>query len=96
MPEQATLFEQHVLPLFELNRADWLDQARTVARMLGARGNTVTIDQVRERCPPPSGIDPRVMGAVFTRSEWTNCGYVKGDRATSHGRPIATFRLKGL
>ena len=93
---QLSIFEQQVLPLFEVSRADWLDQARTVARMLGADGGHVTIDEVRERCPPPKDIDPRVMGAVFTRSEWTNCGYIKGVRATSHGRPIATFKLKGL
>lgn len=89
-----TQFEEAVLPLYEQHRADWLEQARQEARLLAERHNFVTIEMVRERCPPPAGVDPRVMGAVFTRSEWENCGYVIGKRKESHGRPVAQFRRK--
>jgi hypothetical protein len=87
-------FEQQVLPLFEQHRAPWLDRARAVARRLGQGGATVTIDMVRVECPPPDDVDPRVMGAVFTRKEWENRGYMKGFRSTSHGRPVAMFKLR--
>lgn len=89
-----TQFEELVLPLYEENRADWLNRARRAARMLADVNAFVTIDMVRDECPPPDGVDPRVMGAVFTRSEWENCGYVMGKRKESHGRPVAQFRLK--
>jgi len=89
-----TQFEEAVLPLYEQHRADWLEQARQEARLLAERHDFVTIEMVRERCPPPAGVDPRVMGAVFTRAEWENCGYVMGKRKESHGRPVAQFRRK--
>jgi hypothetical protein len=89
-----TQFEQYVLPIFEQHRADWLASARSVARLMGMDGTPITIDMVRAKCPPPRGVDPRVMGAVFKRSEWENCGYVRGFRTASHARPVALFKLR--
>jgi len=90
---RASMFEQAVLPLFEEYRGDWLVEARRVARALGTQG-PVTIDDVRARVPPPSHVDPRVMGAVFTRREWERVGYQSSTRSTCHKRPICLFRLK--
>lgn len=90
-----TQFEQEVLPKFEATRKDWLSKARAVAWRLGQGGKEVTVDMVRAECPPPGNVDPRVMGAVFTRADWENCGYVKGFRRTSHARPVAMFKRKG-
>jgi len=87
-------FEQLVLPLYETFRKDWLVMARAAARQLGQGGQPITVDMVRAKCPPPDSIDPRVMGAIFTRKEWENCGYIRGYRSASHGRPVATFRLR--
>ena len=89
-----TYFEQHILPLFEVSREAWLAEARAVARGLGVGGVLVTIDEVRAILPPPAGIDPRVMGAVFKRSEWVLDHYVSSKRVTCHKRPIGAFRLK--
>ncbi len=58
-------FVTNILPLFEVSRADWLSDARQAARKIAARRGEVTIDDVRELCPPPAGVDPRVMGAVL-------------------------------
>jgi hypothetical protein len=87
------IFEDSIQPMFEETRAAWLIEARDVARKLGETNAVVTIDMVRNLCPPPEGFDPRVMGAVFTKKEWARLGYKVGNRRTSHGRPIAMFQL---
>src|SRR5262245_46110632 len=89
-----TYFEQNVLPLFEQHRANWLEQARGVARQIGLQQYHVTIDDVRELCPPPRDVDGRVMGAVFTRKEWQRVGYQASTRGTCYHRPVTVFKLK--
>lgn len=91
---QADLFATEVQPLFERHRADWLAQARAVAWSLANKYGTVTIDQVRDHCPPPDSVDPRVMGAVFRTAEFESTGqHIKSARRTCHNRPVAVFRL---
>lgn len=91
-----SLFEKAVLPLFEEHRTDWLTAARHVAAQIGADGRTVTIDDVRDRMPPPANVDPRVVGAVFLRRDWIKTGYLNSGRRTCHGRPVALFKLRGV
>lgn len=91
-----SMFEQIVLPLFEEHRPDWLSAARAIAAQIGADGRPVTIDDVRDRIPPPSNVDPRVMGAVFTRRDWIKTGYCNSGRSTCHKRPVAVFKLRGV
>jgi hypothetical protein len=87
------VFEQQVLPLFEETREDWLKRARAAAESLAAaRPAGITINDVREVCPPPRSVDPRVMGAVFTPKRWERCGFTLSDRLACHGRPIGVFR----
>jgi hypothetical protein len=93
---QPSLFDAEVLPRFEALRAEWLEEARAIARRLGADGSTLTVDDVRRLCPPPQGIDPRVMGALFTKSEWVCVGYRRSSRGICHNRPVGVFRLKDL
>lgn len=93
MSNQGDLFATEIQPLFEEYRANYLQIARDAARQLATAQGQVTIDQVRERCPPPEGVDPRVMGAVFRTSEFELVGYAKSGRATCHNRPIGIFRL---
>jgi len=87
-------FENAVLPFFEATRGDWLAVARATARELGSSGAIVTIDMVRDKCPPPVDVDPRVMGAVFTRREWQRVGYANSSRAACHHRPVALMKRK--
>lgn len=94
MAKQLSMFsfEETALPLFEEHRADWLARARAVARQLGAHRD-ITIDDVRRVCPPPSSVDPRVMGAVFKTSEWRLLDHVSSLRGACHHRPVGLFRL---
>lgn len=95
MAQAQSTFEQLVMPLFEAsNASEWLATARTVAVELGKTGNIVTVDMVREFCPPPSDVDPRIMGAVMPRKLWERVGYAQSSRAINHNRPIALFKLK--
>jgi hypothetical protein len=78
------------LALFEEHRAEWLAVARRTAILLYRRvGRPITVDDVRMECPPPGGIDPRVMGGVF--SGWTPVGWTNSRRRACHGRPIRLF-----
>ena len=83
------------LDLLETHRADYLATARVIARDLAARRGTITIDDVRDTCPPPSHIDPRVMGAVLKSKDFEPTGaYVRSRRSECHHRPVAVFRLR--
>ena len=92
-------FHQTILPLFQQTRAQWLHEARIIAHKLALakadRGEPaqLTTDEIHKYCPVPDGIDPRVMGAVFTRESWRKVGYVSSTRAACHHRPIALFQL---
>ena len=92
MGEQIDL--EDWLSLLETHRPDYLSDARDAARRLLAERDSITIDHVREVCPPPKGIDPRVMGAVFKHADFEATGeFVLSSRATCHRRPIQKFRL---
>ena len=82
------------LDLLEEHRPDYLAMARDAARKLLETRPAITINDVREVCPPPKGIDPRVMGAVFRHKDFEATGeFVLSNRSTCHNRPIQKFRL---
>lgn len=86
----AARSRDEALDLFEVYRADWLEEARHVAfRLYWQSEQPITIDDVRAECPPPPWADPRVMGAVFRG--WVAVGYVNSRRRTCHRRPIRLF-----
>lgn len=74
--------------------ADWLARARAHARRIAQKNGYVTIDEVREFCPPPDGVDPRVMGAVMQAREFEMVKLVESRRKACHGRHIGLFRLR--
>lgn len=93
--KSASAFEQLVLPLFEQgSNSLWLARARAVAFELGKGGRLVTVDNVRDRCPPPPYADPRIMGAIFVKRYWERVGHVESGRGVNHHRPIVMFRLR--
>jgi hypothetical protein len=71
---------------------DWLSEARAVAERLGEDGRLVTVNDVRDQCPPPPDVDPRVMGALLRKPQWELVNYVRSTRSTCHGRPVGQFR----
>lgn len=75
-------------------KVEYLAEARAYAFNLGLNQDVVTVDDVRRHCPPPEGIDPRIMGNVFIPSEWESVGHVNSARKVSHKRPIQAFRLR--
>ncbi len=82
------------LELLEYHRGDYLEYARDAARWLLEERETITIDDVREICPPPPDINPCVMGAVFRTKDFEGTGeYVGSRRKTSHNRLVQRFRL---
>lgn len=79
---------------FETDKMQWLAAARAAARRIAREKGTVTIDEVRECCPPPSGVDPRVMGAVMQPREFQMIKFVESRRKACHGRHIGLFKLR--
>ncbi len=95
MTQQLGLFERdQVLDLLERTRADWISRARIVAHNIILRKGWVTADDLREVWPVPEEFDARVVGAVFRDKRFVKDGYTATERPTSHGRPIAVFRLR--
>jgi hypothetical protein len=86
----TTQTKEEAFALFERHRAEWLASARN---FLNAHpiGTKLTVDDVRAACPPPEGIDGRVMGAAFKSLPWRVVGYRPSNRTTCHKRPIAVF-----
>lgn len=74
--------------------AAWIDKARYHAREIALKRGFVTSDDIWDICPPPNTIDSRVMGAVFSKHEFEQVGYVKSRRAICHKRPIGTWVLR--
>lgn len=91
--DMTTQTKQEAFDLFETHRSEWLAKARVEARNIADRHGSVTINEVRAAVPIPSGVDPRVAGAVFRGGDWVCLGYVSSARRTSHGRPVARFAL---
>jgi len=83
--------KEDALEALEQSRAEYLIQARMVAHRIAKLKKVITINDVREVCPPPSEVDPRVMGAVFNTSDWEPVGFHLSARA--HGRIVRKWRL---
>ena len=81
-------------PRFETGKMQWLASARAAARRIAREKGTVTIAEVRECCPPPADVDPRVMGAVMQPREFQLIKFVESRRKACHGRHIGLFKLR--
>ena len=89
------MLQEDIAPRVKTNCMEWLTQARAAARRIARENGTVTIDEVREFCPPPEGVDPRVMGAVMQPREFQMVKLVESRRKACHGRHIGVFKLRG-
>lgn len=81
------------LEILENTRMEFVTECRNQANRLISLNGQVTIDDVRELCPLPKGIDGRVYGAVFNTKDFKCVGYTTTKRKTSHRRPIGVFEL---
>jgi hypothetical protein len=78
----------------EARHGGWIARARAAARNIAAGKGEITIDDVRAVCPPPDGVDPRIMGAVFQKDRFVRVGFAVSERRACHGRMIGVFRLR--
>lgn len=84
-----------ILPEQEAKYSEWIAQARAAAVSIARAKGSVTSDDLWEACPPPAGVDPRVMAAAFhPRTTWELARYVKSRRRVNHGRTVAEWRLR--
>ena len=88
--------KQVALDLFETHRANYLADARMMAKLLyGVRNEPISTDDIHKHCPIPDGIDPKVMGAVFNKADWVPVGYAQTKRKIAHSRTIRLWVLRG-
>lgn len=74
----------------------WIAAARKAAHEIATIKGEVTVDDVWQACPPPEGMNRKLMMAAFPRSEWEVVDYVQSQRQdVNHGRRIAVWRRKG-
>ena len=75
-------------------RGTWLNAARDCAAAIARQKGSVTVNDVRQACPPPDFADPRILGAVFLSPQFARIGMKPSDRSACHGRPIGVFTLR--
>lgn len=68
------------------------ESALRLAREHGTVTSPDVVADLKSRGQWFTGLDPRLMGAVFQRG-WVRVGMVRGG---SHGRPVALWEMEGL
>jgi len=92
MPDQIDI--EDWLAMHERTKPDYLASARDAARKLLETRESITVNDVRAVCPPPPGVDGRVMGAIFRHRDFETTGeLVLSSRSECNHRPIQKFRL---
>lgn len=74
-------------------RQAWVAAAKVVAMHIARDCGSVTSDDVRLACPIPTGVDPRILGAVFKGLPLRRRGYRETQFRQAHGRPISVWVL---
>lgn len=74
--------------------AKWLAEARAVAMRIERERGEVTADCVWNTCPPPEGVDGRLLGAVFAGKEWEKIGQRRSERGNNNNRYIAVWKRR--
>jgi hypothetical protein len=88
-------YDQGVLPLQERQYPELTKRLRETAVRLAREKGEITADDVHEAYPIPLGVDPRIMGVVFSRKDWRKTGkYVPSRRKVNHGRPVPVWELR--
>lgn len=81
----------------ERAKKNWLLEASIAAVHIAKKRGIVDVDDVRAVVgPPPKGVEPRYMAAVFrNRDVWERVGIRPGTRRESHQRPVTVWSLAG-
>jgi hypothetical protein len=73
----------------------WIEAARKAAHEIATIKGEVSADDVWAACPPPEGMNRKLMMAAFPRHEWEKIGLKRSERRECHNREVAVWRRKG-
>jgi hypothetical protein len=92
----ATEARDFVMLQHERTKAAYLYLARRLAVKIAHETGQVTINEVRKQLPPPDGMHPSVLGAVFRNKMFEHTGrYTTADHVASHARKVGIYKVKG-
>lgn len=95
MSETAQELKEQALDQLEDRHRDWVLNARDVAVKVALDFGSVSINDVRPRCPLPEGAHPSLYGAVFRTPVLRPAGYVVAFHRESHGRVVRSYKITG-
>ena len=79
----------------ENSKETYLYMARSMAVQIAREKGFVTINDVREKMPPPSDIHASVLGAVFRNKKFVHTGkYTTAKHTCSHARKIGIYTIR--
>jgi hypothetical protein len=86
--------KQAALDGLEAARQDYVLEAREFAVQYAKQRGEISINEIRECCPPPADINPAVLGAILRGKQWEPVGYTTAKHPDAHARVIRTYRWK--
>lgn len=81
----------------KFNAADgaaWVADAKDVAARIARECGEITADDIWNECPPPDGVDGRLMSLVLNRTDWEIVDRRLSARGRNAARQIAVWRMK--
>lgn len=85
-----------VLDDLEKRRWAYITKARRFAADFARRWGVVSINDVRDGCPPPADVPPAALGAVFKeRDVWVAVSFTLANHPAAHARVVRVYKLKG-
>ena len=91
---QARFDLEQLLDNMAAARAAYVINARTFAAFWCRNHGSVTADDLHAHCPPPPGMDGRILGCVLRRPTFMPIDFQPSvRRQTNHGRMIRRFQL---
>jgi hypothetical protein len=93
MTTEAQELKEQALDAHEERHREWILSARRQAIAVATDFGSVSINDVRPRCPLPDGAHPSLYGAVFRTPALRAAGYVVAFHPESHGRAVRSYKL---
>jgi hypothetical protein len=94
-PRTGRQIRDRVLAELEQRRASYVNKARAFAVDFARRWGVVSINDVRNGCPPPADVPPAALGAVFKQRIWTVVSFTQANHPAAHARIVRVYKLKG-
>lgn len=91
----AIELRERALDMFEQRHDDWLIRSRRIAIEVAQDFGSVSINDIRPRCPLPADASPALYGAVFRTRELKADGWTNATHPASHGRIVRVYRYRG-